>query len=93
MAEREAYAFGNPHRPAIRDCLNLLGESQARLARQLGERILKNIFTGGGTEANGLACLGLAGDRPTRIAISAVEHASIAQTAVWLAERKAGKSI
>ncbi|MEE2756733.1 MAG: aminotransferase class V-fold PLP-dependent enzyme, partial [Myxococcota bacterium] len=60
----------------------------ARLARQLGGSPEEVIFTGGGTEANGLACLGLAGDRPARIAISAVEHASIAHAAAWLAEHK-----
>ena len=40
----------------------------------MGGRPQDIIFTGGGTEANGLAIIGLAGDSPADIAISAVEH-------------------
>lgn len=45
------------------------------------------IFTSGGTEANNLALLGLAGAIPGRIIISAIEHPSIVGPAEELARR------
>ena len=47
------------------------------------------VFTSGATEANNLALKGLVDTRPaarSRVLISAVEHASVRQTAIWLAE-------
>ena len=48
------------------------------------------VFTAGATEANNLALRGIAEGSPAdrqRIVISAVEHASIRETARWLHER------
>ena len=49
------------------------------------------VFTSGATEANNLALRGAVEDVPadqSRIAISAVEHASVCKTARWLREQK-----
>jgi len=45
----------------------------------------KILFTSGGTEANNLALLGLAGQPPGRVIISAIEHPSVAGPAEQLA--------
>ena len=44
------------------------------------------VFTSGGTEANNLALLGLAGRPPGRIIISAIEHPSVIEPAEMLLE-------
>ena len=49
------------------------------------------VFTSGATEANNMALQGVLADAPadrSRIAISAVEHASVCKTAGWLREQK-----
>jgi cysteine desulfurase len=45
------------------------------------------IFTSGGTEANNLALLGMAGDGPGHLVVSAIEHPSVAAAADELARR------
>ena len=45
------------------------------------------IFTSGGTEANNLALFGLAGETPSRVAVSAIEHPSVAEPAKELRRR------
>ena len=89
MAEREASTFGNPASPhqVGRAARALLESSRERLAEALGGRPEEVILTGGGTEANGIAILGSAGDTPGHIAISAVEHASVKESAAYLRDR------
>ena len=64
-------------------------ESREHVAAMVGGRPSNVVFTAGATEANNLALHGAvedaAADRP-RILISAVEHASVRQTARWLDE-------
>ena len=64
-------------------------ESREHVAAMVGGRHSNVVFTAGATEANNLALHGAAegapADRP-RMLISAVEHASVRQTARWLDE-------
>ncbi len=89
IAERELTSFGNPASPhqVGRVAKTLLEEQRARLARAMGAAPEEIIFTGGGTESNGLAILGSAGESPAHIAISAIEHSSIAESARYLQDR------
>jgi cysteine desulfurase len=89
IAERASRFYGNPgsgHRLG-QEARTLLDASRARLADAFGGRSQDVVLTGGGTEALGLAILGSAGDRPGRIAISAVEHSAVKQAAQRLHER------
>lgn len=90
MVDREASHFGNPNsqHPVGRAAAAMLAEARARLASLIGAAPDDVIFTGGGTEAAGLAILGSAGTAPGRVAISAVEHASVARAADRLAARE-----
>ena len=71
-------------------------EARAQVAALVGARIEDAIFTSGGTEANTLALTGAvqgaaeAGERITRLFVSAIEHDSILANANLLAERVAG---
>lgn len=62
-------------------------EAREHVAALVGGRASSVVFTAGATESNNLALRGCAegasADR-TRIVISAVEHASVRQTACWL---------
>ena len=64
-------------------------ESREHVAAMVGGQPSNVVFTAGATEANNLALRGAVegapADRP-RILISAVEHASVRQTARWLDE-------
>ena len=68
-----------------------LEEARDTVARVLGLRTTpaadRLIFTSGGTEANNLALLGLAGRRPGRVLISAIEHPSVVGAAQELQRR------
>lgn len=81
-------SYGNPssvHAPgrAARAALEQAREQVAALA---GAHPSQVVFTSGGTEANNAALKGVAGRRPAaRIAVSAVEHASVQQPAAALA--------
>ncbi|PFG16786.1 cysteine desulfurase [Propionicimonas paludicola] len=72
---------GNPNstHAAGRRARRLLEESREAIAERVGALPAELIFTAGGTESNNLAILGAVGDpaRP-RLAISTVEHASVA---------------
>jgi cysteine desulfurase len=96
QAAREAY--GNPfsQHAAGRRARQRLEDAREGLAQLLGADILsaapdRLVFTSGGTEANNLALRGLAGSRPCRVLVSALEHSSVHQTAVAL--RRAGYDV
>ena len=59
---------------AVMLCANLSGQRPDRL-----------IFTSGGTESNNLAVLGMCGEMPRRLIISAIEHPSVVGPAEYLA--------
>ena len=64
-------------------------EARAQVAAMVGGRSSNVVFTAGATEANNLALRGIVGGRPpsrTRIAVSAVEHASVRETARQIAD-------
>ncbi len=66
-------------------------EAREHIAAMVGGHPSNVVFTSGATEANNLALRGAVEDAPTdrsRIAISAVEHASVCQTARWLRDQK-----
>ena len=65
-------------------------EAREHVAAMVGGRPSNVVFTAGSTEANNLALRGAVEGAPAnrpRILISAVEHASVRQTARWLDER------
>ena len=89
MQERYELDFANPssnHTPG-RQARKCLEAARLRIARLIGAKPDQIAFTGGGTESLGWAVLGSAGEQPGRIAISAVEHAAISESAYWLKER------
>ena len=64
-------------------------EAREHVAALVGGRPSGVVFTSGATEANNLVLRGTVEARPAdrhRILVSAVEHASVAQTAAWLGE-------
>ena len=64
-------------------------EAREHVAAMVGGRPSNVVFTAGATEANNLALRGTVEGAPagrSRILISAVEHASVRQTARWLDE-------
>ena len=85
-----AYAAGlaNPASQHVsgRKARQLLEAVRNALAAHLGtdcssSRENRVIFTSGGTEANNLAILGLAGAQPAHAIVSAIEHPSVAASA------------
>jgi cysteine desulfurase len=74
----------------------LVEEARENVARLAKARAPDVIFTSGGTEANALALIGAvqgaaeAGERITRLFVSAIEHDSVIANAEALAERSAG---
>ncbi len=65
-------------------------EAREHVAALVGGRASNVVFTAGATEANNLALRGAAEGSPAdrqRVVISAVEHASVRETARWLHER------
>jgi len=76
--------YGNPssvHRfgRLTRDALE---QARVQLANLLGAQPGQVVFTSGGTEANNLAIKGfLASQTPARLAVSAIEHASLLEAA------------
>ncbi len=78
-----AEAFGQVGNPsslhqAGRTARRLLEEARESVAADLGARAGEVVFTSGGTEANNLALLGARGEQRRELAISAIEHASVA---------------
>lgn len=74
---------------AARQALEEAREAIGRLAGAVteGRQPDRVVFTSGGTEANNLALRGLAGESPSLIAISGLEHPSIAAPAEELERR------
>ena len=89
LLERFETHFGNPksHHGAGRHARGLLDEARAELATMIGAQPGQLLFTGGGTEAIGLAVLGSAGDKPAHIAFSSVEHNASRHAAGFLRDR------
>lgn len=88
--------FGNPSsiHAAGRDARAPLDEARDRLAELLGARPSEIIFTGGGTEADNLALIGLARKRvrngaARHVIVSQVEHHAVLRAADFL-ERHEG---
>ena len=83
--------FGNPSsiHAAGREARAAVDDARDRLARLLGARPHEIIFTGGGTEADNLAVLGLARNRARRgserhLITSATEHHAVLHAAEFL---------
>ena len=81
--------WGNPssrHRMGM-DAEDILRDARKTVAAEIGAREDEIFFTSGGTEANNLAVLGAArgrGRAGSRVIISSVEHASVAESAAQL---------
>jgi cysteine desulfurase len=71
---------------AGRNARRKLEEARESLAADLGAQPGELVFTSGGTEANNLALLGAPTARRPQVAISAVEHPSVAAAGTRLAE-------
>jgi cysteine desulfurase len=69
------HALGRQARRLVEDARESIAEILG--ARMQGRRPDRLIFTSGGTEANNLAILGLAGERLGRLIVSAIEHPSV----------------
>lgn len=84
--------YGNPasqHRLG-RQSRRVLEQARDTVGRILGCHLSdihadRVVFTSGGTEANNLALLGLAGHPPGRVIVSAIEHPSVSGPAEQLA--------
>lgn len=94
MAECARRCFGNPasQHAAGRRARQALEDAREGIAQLLGARLDGSpadqlIFTSGGTEANNLAMLGLAGQQPGHLIVSAIEHPSVIGPAEVLARR------
>jgi cysteine desulfurase len=94
MAECYAAGYANPasQHQVGRRARQALEDAREGIAAILGADLASAapdalIFTSGGTEANNLAIFGLAGEQPCRIAISAIEHPSVAEPAKELRRR------
>lgn len=94
-----AFAFaGNASsiHAAGRAARGLVEQAREQVAALAGANSSDVVFTSGGTEANTLALWGAvrgaadAGDRITRLFVSAIEHGSVLATAKDIAERIAG---
>ncbi len=88
MAPYWSTEFGNPSSP---HALGARAEKMLRRCRQLCGKLLQDttaqiVYTSGGTEANNLALQGFARiqDQPGHMIITAVEHASVKETAAYL---------
>jgi cysteine desulfurase len=96
--ERALSAGGNPSsvHAAGRAARRVVEDAREQVAALAGVAPENVIFTSGGTEANALALRGAvegaleAGERITRLFVSAIEHESVRATAAGLAERVPG---
>jgi cysteine desulfurase len=81
--------FGNPSEPHSygREARAGLEAARRDVAEILGVEPRGVVFTSGGTEADNLALLGLAGAPPGRIVVSSIEHPAVRETARALARR------
>jgi len=94
MEECRRAAWANPssQHAAGRRARRVLEDAREGIARILGADIASSqpdrlIFTSGGTDANNLALLGLAGATPSQVIVSAIEHPSVQGAAEELARR------
>jgi cysteine desulfurase len=94
MRECDAAGLANPasQHEAGRRARQALETAREGIAEILGARLAspnpdRVIFTSGGTEANNLAILGMAGREPCRVIVSAIEHPSVAEPAKELKRR------
>ena len=85
---------GNPssQHAVGRRARRVVEEARERIAETIGCRIGdaradRLIFTSGGTESNNLALIGLAGQPPGEILLSAIEHPSVVMAAKLLMDR------
>lgn len=74
-------AAGNPSslHTAGRDARRRLEEARESLATDLGAHPTEIVLTSGGTEANNLALLGVQSPGRPQLAVSAIEHPSVAE--------------
>lgn len=98
MAQAAQEAYGNPssQHAAGRRARQRLEDAREGLATLLGADVASSapdrlVFTSGGTEANNLALRGLAGSRPCRVLVSALEHPSVHEPAMAL--RRSGYDV
>ncbi len=90
MTEAARRYSGNPssQHAAGRAARAVLEDAREEIAAILGARWNDTVlFTSGGTEANNLALFGLAGEAPSRVLISAIEHPSVDAAAMQLKSR------
>jgi cysteine desulfurase len=91
-----ARSIGNPSslHTAGRHARRLVEESREQIAAVLGARPSEVVFTSGGTESDNLALKGLywASGRPA-VAVSAVEHHAVLDSADWLAAHEGAEVI
>jgi cysteine desulfurase len=79
-----------------REARALVEGARRRIAARIGLRAQDLVFTSGATEANALALWGAvqgaaeAGERITRLFVSAIEHSSVLANATAIAERAPG---
>jgi cysteine desulfurase len=80
--------YGNPASAhhAGRRARQALEDARERTAAALGAAPDEVIFTSGATEANNLAIFGLAGNAPSHIAASSIEHSCVIEPVRRLAE-------
>ena len=90
MAEVEHLAFANPSSPhwAGRDARILLEEAREKLAQALGAKSQEIFFTSGGSESNNTVLRQLLiGGEKKHLICSAVEHPSVLETCLILADQ------
>ena len=81
--------YGNASEPhaAGRQARAGLEEARRAVADLLEAKPGQVVFTSGGTEADNQAVLGLAGDSPGRLVVSAIEHPAVREPALALERR------
>ncbi len=94
MAECYQSHMGNPasQHSTGRRARKILEDSRERMITLLGVNTAnlddyQLVLTSGGTEANNLALIGLAGEPPGNIVLSSIEHPSVAAPADYLTTR------
>ncbi len=83
--------FGNPSslHAEGRAAREAVEQARSHVAALVGARPSEIVFTGGGTEADNLALVGVArafAGQPVHVVTSAIEHPAIIETCRWLSE-------